>query len=185
VDLDDGSILRADLLIGADGIHSRVRELALDPESRFLRYLGYHTAAYSFTDPGLHRRLGNEIRLLTVPGRQAGLYPLRDGQIGAFYVHTAAQPALPGDPRAALARVYADLGWVVPAALARYQARVAPMAKLEQAAGRRTAGWVIPATRGRIAARDAALHLAALPGLRRLLRPILTPAAPSLVSPNP
>jgi hypothetical protein len=48
-------------------------------------------------------------------------------------------------------------------------------------AGRRTAQWIIPASRARIAARDAALWATALPGVRRLLRPVLTPIPHSLV----
>jgi 2-polyprenyl-6-methoxyphenol hydroxylase-like FAD-dependent oxidoreductase len=35
-----------DLVVGADGLHSRVRELAFGPESRFERYLGIKAAAF-------------------------------------------------------------------------------------------------------------------------------------------
>ena len=35
-----------DLVVGADGLHSRVREIVFGPQSRFERYLGYHVAAF-------------------------------------------------------------------------------------------------------------------------------------------
>ncbi|HEY5882711.1 MAG TPA: FAD-dependent oxidoreductase, partial [Nakamurella sp.] len=51
VTLTDGSVHDADLLVGADGIHSRIREMTFGSERKFLRYLGFHTAAYTFQDP--------------------------------------------------------------------------------------------------------------------------------------
>ncbi|HEU5404409.1 MAG TPA: FAD-dependent monooxygenase, partial [Terriglobales bacterium] len=41
VTLTNGSVRDFDLVIGADGLHSRVRELAFGQERRFERYLGY------------------------------------------------------------------------------------------------------------------------------------------------
>ena len=40
ITLDDGQVLEADLLIGADGVHSAIRALAFGPEEDFLHYLG-------------------------------------------------------------------------------------------------------------------------------------------------
>lgn len=45
-----GLVLRADLLVGADGVHSRVRDLVFGPEADYLRYLGFPTAAFTFRD---------------------------------------------------------------------------------------------------------------------------------------
>ena len=42
----DGSTRTFDLVIGADGLHSRVRALTFGPESRFERYLGIVVAAF-------------------------------------------------------------------------------------------------------------------------------------------
>lgn len=119
VTLTDGTTERADLLVGADGIHSRVRELAFGPEHAFRRDLGYHTAAYVFTDRALWSRLDRTFSMHTAPGRQAGCYRLRDGRVAAFHAHVAAEPDLPDDPRAALRRTYRDMGWVTPTMLAQ------------------------------------------------------------------
>uniref|UniRef100_UPI001F233207 FAD-dependent monooxygenase n=1 Tax=Streptomyces shenzhenensis TaxID=943815 RepID=UPI001F233207 len=118
VTLTDGSTLDADLLVGADGIHSTVRALVFGDEGRYVRHLGYHTAAFTFDDPQTHAELGDRFCLTDTLGRQMGLYALRDGRVAAFAVHRATDPRLPDDPRAALHHEYGSLGWLVPRALA-------------------------------------------------------------------
>ena len=118
VSISDGRAMAADLLVGADGIHSRVRKLAFGAESRYLRPLGYDTAAYLFRNDALRDRLAGNFVNLSVPDRTAGLYPIREGRIASFFVHAADGPP-PGEPCARLREVYGDLGWLVPAALER------------------------------------------------------------------
>lgn len=117
VTLTDGTSLAADLLVGADGIHSRVRGLTLGEERPYLRYLGFHTAAWVFTDPRIAAEVGDRFCLTDTVDRQLGFYVLRDGRVAAFAVHRTPDPTLPADPAATLRRVYADLGWVAADAL--------------------------------------------------------------------
>ena len=117
VTLASGAVETADLLVGADGIHSRVRGAVFGPERQFSRYLGYHTAAFTYDDADAVRALGNRFAIMALPGRQAGFYPLRDGKVAAFFAHVAKEPALPADPVAELRRVYGDMGWMVPSGL--------------------------------------------------------------------
>ncbi|WP_219509379.1 FAD-dependent monooxygenase [Nonomuraea ceibae] len=119
VTLADGGVLDADLLVGADGIHSTVRRLAFGPEDRYLRYLGLHTAAFVFDAPDVHAAVRHAFCLTDSADRQMGFYALRDGRVAAFTVHRSADPATPDDPRAAVQRAYAGLGWVTPRALER------------------------------------------------------------------
>ncbi|MEU4443751.1 FAD-dependent monooxygenase [Actinosynnema sp. NPDC050801] len=115
--LADGSTVCGDLLVGADGVHSTVRRLVFG--DGHLRYLGFHTAAFTFEDPEVHALVAGRFHLTDTVGRQVGFYALRDGRVAAFTVHRAASPEMPADPRAAVLEAYGSLGWVVPRALAR------------------------------------------------------------------
>ena len=119
VTLAGDEVLDADLLVGADGIHSAVRGMVFGEERRFLRHLGFHTAAWTFHDPAIRARVGDRFCLTDSVDRQIGLYGLRDGRVAAFAVHRTTDTALPGDTRAALRAEYGSLGWVVPDVLAQ------------------------------------------------------------------
>ena len=118
VTLADQTVLTADLLVGADGIHSTVRRLVFGPEDRFLRFLGFHTCAYTFDAPRIHAEVNGRFCLTDTVGRQMGLYGLRDGRVATFAVHRTPDPAVPADLRGAIRDAYGSLRWIVPEALA-------------------------------------------------------------------
>jgi 2-polyprenyl-6-methoxyphenol hydroxylase-like FAD-dependent oxidoreductase len=117
VRLSDGATEDAALLVGADGIHSRVRELVFGEESEFIRPLGYHTAAYIFEDESFQRKLHGEFRNITVPDRTAGFYPIRDGNVATWFAFRTDDETRPSSPCRALQQQFGDLGWAVPAGL--------------------------------------------------------------------
>ncbi|KUN03550.1 FAD-dependent oxidoreductase [Streptomyces yokosukanensis] len=118
VTLTDGDSIDADLLVGADGIHSTVRALVFGEEARYVHHLGYHTAAFTFNDPETHAEVGDRFCLTDTIGRQMGLYALRDSTVAVFAVHRATDAPRPRDVQAALRHKYGTLGWLVPRVLA-------------------------------------------------------------------
>ncbi|SFR29763.1 2-polyprenyl-6-methoxyphenol hydroxylase [Lentzea waywayandensis] len=115
VTFSDGSADEFDLVVGADGVHSRVRELVFG--SSFVRYLGHHVAAFSVHDPALSARIGYRYQMLTVPHRMIGCYAVRDGSMAALMLYRSASPELPADPATELRSRFGDLGWVAPSLL--------------------------------------------------------------------
>lgn len=113
VTLSDGTHERADLLVGTDGIHSRVRELIFSEESRYLRYMGYQTASFMFENEEIRKKLGGQCQMLTVPRRTVGVYPLQNGKLATFLVHQTSDEERPVSPCDTLKRQYGDLDWIV------------------------------------------------------------------------
>lgn len=70
-----------DLVIGADGLRSCVREVVFGPEKQFEKYLGYYAA--SFVATGYPHRDENTYLSYSNPGRSIARYAL-DGDRSAF-----------------------------------------------------------------------------------------------------
>ncbi|MEU4560507.1 FAD-dependent monooxygenase [Actinoplanes sp. NPDC023936] len=70
--LSDGSSVTADLVVGADGLHSGVRRLSFGPESRYRRFLGAYLAVYSLPDV---LGTGPTVATFTAPRRVVAVYP--------------------------------------------------------------------------------------------------------------
>lgn len=112
---------RFDLVVGADGMHSRTRELVFGPHGRFHHHLGYCFAG--FTMPN-ELGLSHEARLWATPGKGAALYAVGDsGHVHALLVAAGAEPPrdVLRDPQAGrdlIATTFADEGWEIPSMVA-------------------------------------------------------------------
>lgn len=119
-----GSECRFDLVIGADGLHSSLRALAFGPHERYLRHLGHAMAFYTVPN---EFRLDRWLLDCVVPGRSAGLRPIRDAALGmALFSFAATEAELAvrdADAQKALLRdKMAGLGWLTPRILAHADA---------------------------------------------------------------
>ena len=121
--LTDGSTQRFDLVVGADGIHSRVREMAFGPASDYIRALGYRTLAFVIEDAELQHRIGDAFCTFTLPERQVAVYPIRRGRVATFFIHRANHEWRDFSRAAAqheLHAVYRRTGWLVPDLVDRF-----------------------------------------------------------------
>ena len=135
VSFSDGRMADCDLLVGADGVHSRIRRIAFGPEKSFARYVGYTAAAFIVEDaPGLADP--RAFYTLTLPGRQVNVYPIPGGRWATLFLHRSKADVGYFSRDAAcqeLHRLYGDLGWIVPTLLERLdQAREVYFDRAEQ-----------------------------------------------------
>jgi 2-polyprenyl-6-methoxyphenol hydroxylase-like FAD-dependent oxidoreductase len=76
-----------DLVVGADGLHSKVRGLIFGPQERFEKQLGYVVAAFETT--GYRPRNEDVYMMFGEPGRMVGRVSLRDDRTLFLFVLTA------------------------------------------------------------------------------------------------
>jgi len=101
----------ADLVIGADGLHSRVRRLAFGADSEFITSLGYHVAAF---EVGGYRPRDELVYVSHgLPGRQVSRFPMRDDKTLFLFVFRDEYMSS-GQPKEILGKAYAGSGWEWP-----------------------------------------------------------------------
>ncbi|MEU8803337.1 FAD-dependent monooxygenase [Spirillospora sp. NPDC048819] len=118
VDFAGGGTERFNVLVGADGVHSRTRELVFGPHGRFERQLGCRLASYPVTD----RYDWGRVRAhYTEPGRQSVVYPTGEagGLMALFLFRSQEATSVPRAERLDLLRsTFGDMGWITPSLLA-------------------------------------------------------------------
>lgn len=103
-----------DLVVAADGLHSRVRGLVFGPERRYLRYLGYYAASFTIPDDQSHA----DVRLnYNVPGRLVAVNA-GPGWASASFIFASEQLEIDhrdiDRQRQVVARAYDGVGWQAP-----------------------------------------------------------------------
>ncbi|MFI7228605.1 FAD-dependent oxidoreductase [Nonomuraea angiospora] len=119
VTLSDGSTERADLLVGADGLHSTVRALVFGPEERYRRDLG-HVVAALILDKLPDGAPERAFTTVTAIGRTFTVADLGRGRAAAFFTYSTEDPdaELAKGPRRALRQAYPGSRWATPRLLA-------------------------------------------------------------------
>jgi 2-polyprenyl-6-methoxyphenol hydroxylase-like FAD-dependent oxidoreductase len=117
VTLERGGSRQFDLLIGAGGIHSPVRDLVFGPQPRWEADLGYRVAA--FEAEGYQPRDEFVYVAHTLPGRMINRFAMRDDKTMFLFVFTRDHMSGP-DPqdvpqtKTTLHEVFGNAGWECP-----------------------------------------------------------------------
>jgi 2-polyprenyl-6-methoxyphenol hydroxylase-like FAD-dependent oxidoreductase len=111
VSFEDGKQEEFDLIVGADGVHSKTRGLLFGPEQKFCHYLGYYVAA--FTVPNRYG-LPMDVMMYQEPNRQAGIYPLNSETLATAYIFRSPDLGFvpPEARKKKLIEVFRGAGWI-------------------------------------------------------------------------
>lgn len=114
ITFDHAEPREVDLIIGADGLHSRIRDIVFSPGADSEVPLGYHVAA--FEAAGYRPR--DELVYVThgAPGRQISRFAMRDDRTLFLFVFRdeylgGRSPATNDQRKAAVRDAYRGLGW--------------------------------------------------------------------------
>lgn len=119
---EDGTEDNFALVIGADGVHSRARELTFGHERQFARFLGLYVAAFHVDSAGFPVR--NAARIYEETDRSAFFYSLSETQMDATYIFRHAEMDTHAIDRLATLRAcYRGAGWIAADVLDAYDGR--------------------------------------------------------------
>ena len=84
-----GKIRDFHLVIGADGLHSIVRDLVFGDESQFEKFFGYYTSSYTITDNMIDR---NAFLMFNTPSKQTAIYSTGESKTTTtFFIFSSPQ----------------------------------------------------------------------------------------------
>jgi len=88
VTFQNGTTRNFDLVVGADGLHSNVRNLAFGNETLFEKYFGYYTSSYTINNLSMG---DDTFSMYNVPYKQVAIYSDKKNQTTTFFIFSAPQ----------------------------------------------------------------------------------------------
>jgi 2-polyprenyl-6-methoxyphenol hydroxylase-like FAD-dependent oxidoreductase len=143
---NSGAVRDFDLVVGADGLHSKVRRLVFGPDEQFEKYLGLKVAAFDIK--GYRPREELTAKLYTEVGFQVTAFPIRDNATMFALTFVDDGPELPAtrEGQESLLRArFASAAWETPVILEQMSS--AESLYLDRVSQIRMPSW----TRGRVA----------------------------------
>lgn len=125
VDFASGARERFDLVVGADGLHSGVRQLAFADESELVRHHGYALATWSFELAAAGVSLTDSTLSYAEPGRSVTVSREKHGRARTLLVFTSpplTRGASPHEQRALVKERFQGCGWQTSKVLATLDA---------------------------------------------------------------
>lgn len=116
-----GETRNFDLLVGADGLHSNVRNLVFGDEMQFEKYYGYYTSSFSIDNFSL----GNSAFVMyNVPYKQVAVYSKSENKSNTFFIFTSPEKLSYqhhdiGKQKQILKSEFQDSGWKCPELLSQ------------------------------------------------------------------
>jgi len=110
-----------DLLVGADGLHSIVRNLIFGNESKFEKYYGYYTSSFTIENFSYE---GRAFSMFNVPYKQVAVYSYSENKTATFFIFTSPEKLLYDHhdiekQKQILKDEFMNIGWKCPELLSR------------------------------------------------------------------
>ncbi|HEX5113345.1 MAG TPA: FAD-dependent monooxygenase [Saprospiraceae bacterium] len=119
-----GMIREFHLVIGADGLHSIVRELVFGHESKFEKFFGYYTSSYTIADSMVDQ---NAFLMYNTPRKQAAIYSTDESKTTTtFFIFSSPQKMNYSHhdveaQKQILRNEFESAGWICPELLAKLE----------------------------------------------------------------
>ncbi|NBE93102.1 FAD-dependent oxidoreductase [Nonomuraea sp. KC401] len=115
VTLSDGTVEHADLLIGADGLHSATRALVFGPEENYRLDMKHRVAVYMMEERPAELPVGTT-GSISAGGRTFAVISVGDDRTAVFFGYRT-DPSQGKPSLEEVRAIYNDMGWLVPQAL--------------------------------------------------------------------
>lgn len=110
-----------DLVVGADGLHSKVRNLVFGSETQFEKYYGYYTSSFTIDDLSYE---GKIFSMYNVPCKQVAIYSYSENKTTTFFIFSSPEKILYDHhdiekQKQILKNEFINTGWKCPELLSR------------------------------------------------------------------